>query len=74
MATKQNCLYLGNLKAKRDWGSARDYKAHHQPDDFVLATLETHSVRSFVEASGGPGDQRLVPLRSRPISLTPSAF
>lgn len=58
MAGKQDCLYLGNLEAKRDWGSARDYVEgmwrilqHHEPDDFVLATGETHSVRSFVEAA-----------------------
>ncbi|MER8547986.1 GDP-mannose 4,6-dehydratase [Mesorhizobium sp. M1169] len=58
IAGKQDCLYLGNLEAKRDWGSARDYVEgmwrilqHHEPDDFVLATGETHSVRSFVEAA-----------------------
>jgi len=49
-------LYLGNLDAKRDWGHARDYVEgqwmilnHDKPDDFVLATGETHSVREFVE-------------------------
>ena len=53
---KQECLYLGNLDAQRDWGHARDY-AHgmwlvlQQPesDDYVLATGESHSVREFVE-------------------------
>ena len=52
----QNCLYLGNLDAKRDWGHARDYvegmwRILQQPhgDDYVLATGETHSVREFVE-------------------------
>ena len=52
----QEKLYLGNLDAKRDWGYAKDYvKAMHQmmqlesPDDFVLATGETTSVRHFVE-------------------------
>jgi len=52
----QECLYLGNLDAKRDWGHARDYVEgmwrivqHDTPDDFVLATGETHTVRSFVE-------------------------
>ncbi len=52
----QDCIYLGNLDAKRDWGHARDYVEgmwqmlqHHTPDDFVLATGETHTVRSFVE-------------------------
>ncbi|RRH87148.1 GDP-mannose 4,6-dehydratase [Mesorhizobium tamadayense] len=58
MAGQQDCLYLGNLEAKRDWGSARDYVEgmwrilqHHEPDDFVLATGKTHSVRSFVETA-----------------------
>jgi GDPmannose 4,6-dehydratase len=52
------CLYLGNLDAKRDWGHARDYViGMHRilqadaADDFVLATGETHSVREFVEAA-----------------------
>ncbi len=52
----ENCLYLGNLDAKRDWGHARDYiEGMHkilqvdEPDDFVLATGETRSVREFVE-------------------------
>ena len=55
-AGQQDTLYLGNLDAKRDWGHARDYvegmwliTQHDQPDDFVLATGETHSVREFVE-------------------------
>ena len=49
------CLYLGNLYSKRDWGFAPDYvKAMHQilqlknPDDIVLATGETHSVKEFI--------------------------
>ncbi|TIB86618.1 GDP-mannose 4,6-dehydratase [Wallemia mellicola] len=53
---KQECLYLGNLDAKRDWGHARDYVdgmwrilQHDIPEDFVLATNETHSVREFTE-------------------------
>ena len=53
---KQDCLYLGNLDAKRDWGHAKDYvegmwKIVQQDcaDDYVLATGETHSVRSFVD-------------------------
>ncbi len=52
----QKNLYLGNLDAKRDWGYAGDYvKAmwmilqQDQPDDYVIATGETHSVREFVE-------------------------
>lgn len=49
-------LYLGNIDARRDWGSARDYVdgmwrilQQESPDDYVLATGETHSVREFVE-------------------------
>jgi GDPmannose 4,6-dehydratase len=49
-------LYLGNLDAKRDWGYAKDYiegmwlmLQQDQPDDYVLATNETHTVREFVE-------------------------
>jgi GDPmannose 4,6-dehydratase len=52
----QRRLYLGNLDAKRDWGHARDYVEgmwmilqQDLPDDYVLATGETHSVREFVE-------------------------
>lgn len=52
----QDRLFLGNLNAKRDWGHARDYVRgmwqilqQPQPDDYVLATGETHSVREFVE-------------------------
>ena len=52
----QDRLYLGNLDAKRDWGHARDYVEgqwrilqHPEPEDFVLATGETRSVREFVE-------------------------
>ena len=52
----QDVVYLGNLDAKRDWGHARDYVEgmwrilqQDEPDDYVLATGETHSVREFVE-------------------------
>ncbi|MGX5720632.1 GDP-mannose 4,6-dehydratase [Shinella zoogloeoides] len=52
----QDKLYLGNLNAKRDWGHAREYVRgmwlmlqQEIPDDYVLATGETHTVRSFVE-------------------------
>ena len=55
---KQDCLYLGNLDAKRDWGHARDYiegmwlmVQKNEPDDYVLATGECHSVREFVEVA-----------------------
>jgi GDPmannose 4,6-dehydratase len=53
---RQETLFLGNLNAKRDWGHARDYVEgmwrilqQPEPDDYVLATGETHSVREFVE-------------------------
>lgn len=56
MAGKQEKISLGNLNAKRDWGFAGDYvEGMHlilqqdKPDDFVLATGETHTVREFVE-------------------------
>ncbi len=54
----QDCLYLGNLDAKRDWGFAGDFVDAmwrmlqvDQPDDFVVATGETHSVRQFCDAA-----------------------
>lgn len=56
MAGKQEKLSLGNLNAKRDWGFAGDYVEgmwrilqQEKPDDYVLATNETHTVREFVE-------------------------
>ena len=56
----QEHLYLGNLDAKRDWGHARDFVEgmwlilqQPEPDDYVLATGETHSVREFVELAFG---------------------
>ncbi|HVJ85067.1 MAG TPA: GDP-mannose 4,6-dehydratase [Caulifigura sp.] len=52
----QDCLYLGNIDAKRDWGFAGDYVEAmwlmlqaDEPDDFVVATNETHTVREFCE-------------------------
>ena len=69
----QDCLYLGNIDAERDWGFAGDYVEAmwrmlqaDTPDDYVIATGESHSVRDFVEAAftrvgvriewrGGPG-------------------
>jgi GDPmannose 4,6-dehydratase len=52
----QKCLYLGNLDAKRDWGHAKDYVEamwlmlqSDVPEDYVVATGETHSVREFCE-------------------------
>jgi GDPmannose 4,6-dehydratase len=54
----QDKLYLGNLDAKRDWGYAKEYVEamwlmlqQDQPDDYVIATNETHSVREFLEAA-----------------------
>ncbi|MBN2061277.1 MAG: GDP-mannose 4,6-dehydratase [Deltaproteobacteria bacterium] len=55
----QDCLYLGNLDAKRDWGHAKDYVVAQwlmlqqaDPEDYVIATGEQHSVREFVELAG----------------------
>ncbi len=52
----QRCLHLGNIDSQRDWGHARDYVEgmwrivqQDEPDDYVLATGETHTVREFVE-------------------------
>jgi GDPmannose 4,6-dehydratase len=52
----QKKLYLGNLDAKRDWGYAKDYVEamwmmlqHEEPDDFVVATGETYSIREFLD-------------------------
>jgi len=54
----QDCLYLGNMDAKRDWGHARDYVEmqwlmlqQESPEDFAIATGEQHSVRDFVNAA-----------------------
>ena len=53
---KQDCLYMGNIDAKRDWGHARDYVMmmwmmlqQDTADDYVVATGETNTVRSFIE-------------------------
>jgi len=52
----ENCLFLGNLDSRRDWGHARDYVRaqwlmlqQDSPDDFVIATGEQHSVRDFIQ-------------------------
>jgi GDPmannose 4,6-dehydratase len=62
----QDCLYLGNLDAKRDWGHARDYVEaqwlmlqQDYPDDFVIASGEQHSVRQFTEAAASELGVRL---------------
>jgi GDPmannose 4,6-dehydratase len=59
-AGQQHKLYLGNLDAKRDWGYAPDYVAamwkilqHDCPDDFVIGTGETHSIREFLDEAFG---------------------
>jgi GDPmannose 4,6-dehydratase len=56
VAGKQNKLFMGNLDAKRDWGYAKDYVQamwlmlqQDKPDDYVVATGETHSVKEFLE-------------------------
>jgi GDPmannose 4,6-dehydratase len=53
---REDCLYVGNLNARRDWGHARDYVEgmwlmlqQNEPDDYVLATGQAHSVREFIE-------------------------
>ncbi|SDC57622.1 GDP-mannose 4,6-dehydratase [Halanaerobium congolense] len=55
---KQDKIYLGNMNSKRDWGYAKDYVKmmwmmlqHDTPEDYVIATGETHTVREFVEAA-----------------------
>jgi GDPmannose 4,6-dehydratase len=54
----QDCLYLGNIDAKRDWGHAKDYVEmqwlmlqQNQPEDFTIATGEQHTVREFIEVA-----------------------
>jgi GDPmannose 4,6-dehydratase len=61
-----DCLYLGNLDAKRDWGHAKDYvrgmwmiTQAPEGDDYVLATGETRTVREFVELSFGELGRRI---------------
>lgn len=56
----QNDIYLGNIDAKRDWGYAKDYVRamwlmlqQDEPDDYVIATNETHSVKEFLEIAFG---------------------
>lgn len=56
VAGKQKKLYMGNLDARRDWGYAKDYvrgmwmmMQHEKPDDYVLATGETHEVKEFLQ-------------------------
>ncbi len=63
----QDRLFLGNLDARRDWGHARDYVEgmwlilqQDKPDDYVLATGETHTVREFVELAFEQVDRPIV--------------
>jgi len=62
----QDCLFLGNMNAKRDWGHARDYVEmqwlmlqQEQADDFVIATGVQYSVREFVEAAAAQLQMRI---------------
>jgi GDPmannose 4,6-dehydratase len=62
----QDCVFLGNLDARRDWGHARDYvRAQWMmlqqavPEDFVIATGQQHSVRDFVEVAGREAGMRI---------------
>jgi GDPmannose 4,6-dehydratase len=62
----QERLYLGNLSAKRDWGHARDYVAaqwlmlqQDEPEDFVIATGEQHSVREFINLAAEELNMRI---------------
>ena len=56
LAKKQDCIYLGNLEAKRDWGYAPEYVAtmweilqQDNPDDYVIGTGQSHSVKEFTQ-------------------------
>src|SRR6201747_539462 len=62
----QDCLYLGNMDSLRDWGHARDYVEaqwlmlqQSQPEDFVIATGEQHSVREFVDVAARKLDLKI---------------
>src|SRR5437588_9158559 len=62
----QDCLFLGNLDAKRDWGHARDYVEmqwlmlqQDTPDDYVIATGQQFSVREFVSLAADQMKMRL---------------
>ena len=88
----QDCLYLGNLEARRDWGHARDFVEAQwlmlqqaQPEDYVIATGEQHSVREFVDATaaelgikvrwkGKGADEKGVDEKGRPIVAIDSRY
>ncbi|MEK7453017.1 MAG: GDP-mannose 4,6-dehydratase [Patescibacteria group bacterium] len=64
---KEEKLYIGNLDAQRDWGYAKDYVygmwlmlQQEKPDDYILATNETHTVREFIEKSSNLLDFNLI--------------
>ena len=74
----QQKLYLGNLDAKRDWGFAGDYVEamwlmlqQDTPDDFVIATGETHSVREFLDEVFGHLESGLEEIRRGRSALFP---
>ena len=61
----QDCLYLGNLDARSDWGHARDYVEmqwlmlqQEQPEDYVIATGQQYSVREFVDRAASEPSTR----------------
>ena len=63
----QHRLYIGNLDARRDWGDARDFvrgmwlmQQQPKPDDYVLATGESHSVREFIELAFAQVGRKIV--------------
>ncbi|MEO7067466.1 MAG: GDP-mannose 4,6-dehydratase [Rhodanobacter sp.] len=70
---QQDCLYLGNLDARRDWGHARDFVEaqwlmlqQEKPEDFVIATGAQHSVREFVDGAASELDIRIEWIGSGP--------
>jgi GDPmannose 4,6-dehydratase len=74
----QDCLYLGNMDVKRDWGHARDYVEmmwmmlqQEAPEDFVIATGEQYTVRQFVNAAA---EEMGMPLTWRGRALEEQAF
>ena len=67
----QDCLYLGNLDAKRDWGHAKDYVEamwlmlqQDEPEDFVIATGKQYSVKEFVEEAAPYFNMKIVWLKN----------
>lgn len=74
----QDCLYLGNLDALRDWGHARDYVEmqwlmlqQEEPEDFVIATGDQHSIRDFANAAA---EELRLPLEWRGEGIDEKAF